>query len=60
MERNSLKWLDLKQAAQHINMSTGFIRKLVRKGTIPFSRVGSKSLRFDREALDKWMAKNGE
>jgi excisionase family DNA binding protein len=55
MERDSKKWLNLREAAQHISMSAGFIRKAVRQRTIPYSRVGSKALRFDREALDAWM-----
>ena len=52
------KWLDVKAAAAHIGMSTGFIRKAVRAGVIPYCRVGTKALRFDREALDGWMAAN--
>jgi excisionase family DNA binding protein len=40
-------------------MSIGFIRKGVRNRTIPHSRVGTKALRFDREALDNWMGASG-
>lgn len=50
------KWLNIRGAADHIEMSVSFIRKNVRLGTIPYTRVGSKVLRFDRNALDAWMA----
>ena len=56
MERELKKWLNLREAAQHIGMSAGFVRKAVRQRTIPHSRVGTKALRFDREMLDAWMA----
>ena len=60
MERESKKWLNVRDAAAHIGMSIGFIRKGVRNRTIPHSRVGTKALRFDREALDNWMGANGD
>jgi len=60
VERESKKWLNVRDAAAHIGMSIGFVRKGVRNRTIPHSRVGTKALRFDREALDNWMAANGD
>lgn len=59
MERESKKWLNVKGAAAHISMSVGFVRKSVRNGTIPHCRIGSKALRFDRDALDVWLAAQG-
>jgi excisionase family DNA binding protein len=50
------KWLTISEAARYINMSVGFLRKNVRLQTIPHARIGSKSLRFDRDALDSWIA----
>jgi excisionase family DNA binding protein len=49
------EWLTIVQAAHYINMSTGFLRKWVRNGTIPFVRVGAKALRFRRRDLDRWL-----
>ena len=52
------RWLNIKEAARHIGMSVAFVRKSVRNKTIPFSRIGTKSLRFDRDALDEWLTAN--
>lgn len=52
-------WLTIKEAARHIRMSEAFIRKNVRLRTIPHTRIGSKALRFSREALDLWLASKG-
>jgi excisionase family DNA binding protein len=53
------KWLTIREAASYIGMSIGFLRKSVRNRTVPHTRVGSKALRFDREALDVWLAAQG-
>jgi excisionase family DNA binding protein len=50
------KWLGIEAAARHLGLSISYIRKLVRTRRIPFTRVGDKVLRFDRGALDNWMA----
>jgi len=49
------EWLTITEAAGHIGMSTGFLRKGVRLRTIPHARLGTKALRFNREALDAWL-----
>lgn len=49
------KWLNIREAARHIGMSVAFLRKATRNRNVPFSRVGTKVLRFDREALDVWV-----
>ena len=59
MKREFKKWLNVRETAQHIGMSVGFVRKAVRNRTIPHSRIGTKALRFDREALDVWLAAQG-
>lgn len=46
---------DLKTAANYLAMSEAFMRKHVRLGTIPFVKVGAKSIRFRRESLDAWL-----
>jgi excisionase family DNA binding protein len=53
------KWLTINEAARYIGMSTGFLRKAVRFRRVPHTRVGTKALRFDREALDVWLAAQG-
>jgi excisionase family DNA binding protein len=50
------KWLGIEAAAKHLGLSISYIRKLVRTRRIPFTRVGDKVLRFERGALDNWMA----
>jgi excisionase family DNA binding protein len=54
METNR-KWLNIREAAQHLSMSVAFLRKATRTRIVPFARVGTKALRFDREALDAWL-----
>ena len=49
------KWLTIREAANYIGMSVGFLRKAVRLQTVPHTRIGSKALRFDRDALDAWV-----
>jgi excisionase family DNA binding protein len=50
------KWLTINEAAQYIGMSVGFLRKSVRHSTVPYTRIGTKALRFDRNALDTWLS----
>jgi excisionase family DNA binding protein len=50
------KWLTIREAATYIGMSVGFLRKAVRLRRVPYTRIGNKSLRFDRNALDQWLA----
>jgi len=49
------KWLNIRQAAEYVGMSVAFFRKGVRQRSVPHARIGTKSLRFDREALDSWI-----
>jgi excisionase family DNA binding protein len=53
------KWLNIREAALHIGMSVAFLRKATRSRTVPYTRVGTKALRFDREALDTWLGATG-
>jgi excisionase family DNA binding protein len=54
-ERADRKWLTIREAASYIGMSVGFLRKAVRLQRVPHTRIGSKALRFDRDALDAWV-----
>jgi excisionase family DNA binding protein len=56
---SQLEWLTINEAATHLHMSVGFLRKRVRARAVPFVRVGQKSLRFRRRDLDSWMESNG-
>jgi excisionase family DNA binding protein len=56
MNQVESKWLTIGEAARYIGMSVGFLRKAVRLRTIPYTRIGTKALRFDRHALDAWMS----
>lgn len=49
------KWMTINETASYLRMSVAYLRKAVSEKTIPFTRVGNKSLRFDREALDAWL-----
>jgi excisionase family DNA binding protein len=53
------KWLTINEAARYIGMSVAFLRKAVRLRSVPHTRVGMKALRFNREALDAWLAAQG-
>jgi excisionase family DNA binding protein len=55
VEENEKRWLTIREAARHIGMSIAFLRKATRNRSVPFCRVGSKALRFDRQALDQWL-----
>jgi excisionase family DNA binding protein len=51
-------WLTITQAGRYLNVSVAFLRKRVRARSVPFVRLGSKSLRFRRVDLDNWMEMN--
>ena len=59
MQTDDKKWLTIIEAARYIGMSVGFLRKNIRLRTVPHTRIGSKALRFDRDALDSWLSANG-
>ena len=56
---NISEWCNIRQAAAHLGVSVGFIRKSVRLKQIPFARLGTKALRFRRSELDRWAEANG-
>jgi len=53
------RWLKITEAARYVGMSVAFLRKACRNRTVPFTRIGTKALRFDRRALDEWLESNG-
>lgn len=51
----NLKWLTSREAVMYLRLpSTGALRNLVYRRKIPFTKLG-RSLRFDREALDRFL-----
>jgi excisionase family DNA binding protein len=52
-------WITITEAAQYLSVSVGFLRKCVRLRKVPFVRAGSKSLRFRKSDLDRWLQANG-
>ena len=51
--------LDLKQAAELLQLPTAQVRQMVEQGTIPFEKVGP-FVRFDSELLEKWRDRNAK
>lgn len=47
---------NITSTARYLGMSVAFLRKAVRKNTIPYTRIGHKSLRFSKNDLDAWIA----
>lgn len=52
------KHWSIREAAKYLGMSEAFMRKAVHSRSIPFCRIGSKSLRFRQEDLDRWVEAN--
>jgi len=48
------RFLNVKQLADYINVSTSLIYKRVSNQTIPFIKNGSRTI-FDRLQIDKWV-----
>jgi len=51
--------MTIREAAKHIGMSVGFLRRCVCSRRVPFARIGTKALRFRREDLDRWFDASG-
>lgn len=58
-DESNARWLDIREAAAHLNVSVAFLRKSVRLNKVPFARAGTKVLRFRRSDLDRWLESNG-
>lgn len=53
------EWLNIQQTAKYLNVSVAFIRKCVRRKSIPFVRIGTKVLRFRISELENWIETSG-
>jgi len=47
--------LTTQQVAKYMNIPLSTIYAMVQRKQIPFKRFGTKSIRFDRHAIDKWI-----
>jgi excisionase family DNA binding protein len=53
-----LKWLTSLQTCHYLQVSRSTLAEMQRNGLIPFSRVGSRVIRFDRLELDRWLSES--
>lgn len=51
---NSL--LNYKEAAEYLSISESYLRRLKRKGKLPFVHMGRRGIRFKVASLDAWVA----
>ena len=56
MEINSEKWITLKEAAAHLNVSPSWLYQKGNAAGVPFARIGNK-YRYQASQLDAWMNK---
>ena len=54
MSNEPEKWVNLDDAAEHLKISKDTIRVYVKKGVIPFHRVG-KQYKFRISEIDAWV-----
>ena len=47
------RWVTMKQAAEHYQLSTRTVRRLISDGQLKARRIGTKTIRIDRESLLK-------
>lgn len=47
------RFLSVTEVAEYLSLSQSAIRKWIRTGQIPFSRING-AIRFDREKIEKW------
>lgn len=53
------QWITLEELGRYLKLSRAFLYKAAQKGEIPAVKVG-RGWRFDREAIDRWLKKEGE
>jgi excisionase family DNA binding protein len=56
---NEKKFLNMDELAEHIGMSKSFLYKRVCNKTIPFVKIGSRTV-FVREQIDQWVINGGQ
>ncbi len=51
-------WVSTKEISEHLGVTTEIIRKWIKAGTIPCSRVG-KLWKFKKTEVDTWVKSGG-
>lgn len=51
------RYLDVGGVAAYLSKSPEAVRMMVKRAQIPHLRMGQRTVRFDREMIDRWMAK---
>jgi excisionase family DNA binding protein len=57
MEEN--KFLDVNGLADYIHMSESYVYKMVSKQSIPYIKLGTRTL-FERNEIDNWVINGGK
>jgi excisionase family DNA binding protein len=55
---NTKRFLNMNELAEHIGMSKSFLYKRVCNKTIPFIKLGTRTV-FVTEEIDKWVLRGG-
>lgn len=58
MDTQSERWITLKEAAAHLNVSRSWLYQKGEKAGVPRARIGSK-YRYKASDLDAWMNSQG-
>ena len=56
---NEMKFLDMDELAEYIIVSKSFLYKRVCYKTIPFVKLGSRTM-FIKEQIDQWVINGGQ
>ena len=59
MENQSERWITLKEAAEHLNVSRSWLYQKGRLAGVPCARIGTK-YRYKTSDLDAWMNSQGQ
>lgn len=52
MNASKPAWVNMRQAAEHLNVSEATIRRWIAEGDLPAVRIGHRNLRIRAEDLD--------
>jgi excisionase family DNA binding protein len=53
------EFMDIGTLSEYLNLSTSTLYKKVHNKTIPFLKIGSRTL-FDKVEIDKWVRRGGQ
>ena len=56
---NEKKFLNMDELSEHVGMSKSFLYKRVSNNTIPFIKLGNRTV-FVTEEIDKWVLRGGQ